>query len=68
VRCECPHHIAELLFSLSAFEEYSERCENDNPDDAALHGYLKVTAGSARAAFEEALARVAEAEGIRLDG
>lgn len=67
MQCECPHHVAGLLFSLRAFEEYSEQCENDNPDDAALHRYLKVTAGISRAAFEEALARVAEAEGISLE-
>jgi DNA-binding transcriptional MerR regulator len=67
MQCECPHHIASLLFGLRAFEDYCERCENDNPDDAALHRYLKVTAGISRAAFEEALARVAEAEGIRLE-
>ena len=67
IQCECPHHIADLLFSLRSFEDYSEQCETDHPDDAALHRYLKVTAGISRAAFEEALARVADAEGITLE-
>ena len=66
MQCECPHHIAGLLFSLRAFEDYSAQCETANPDDATLHRYLKITAGVSRAAFEEALARVAEAEGMKL--
>jgi DNA-binding transcriptional MerR regulator len=64
VKCECPHHLADLVMSLAAFENYSAECENRNPDDAALHAYLHVTTAKARAMIEEALARVAEAEGI----
>ena len=66
VQCECPHHLADLWFSLRAFEEYSAACENRNPADAALHHYLWATAARARASFEEALIRVADAEGIEL--
>jgi DNA-binding transcriptional MerR regulator len=64
VRCECPHHLADLVMSLAAFENYSAECENRSPDDAALHAYLHVTTAKARSMIEEALARIAEAEGI----
>lgn len=66
VRCECPRHVVDLLLSLRAFERYSAECENRSPADAALHSYLGRVAGSARALFEEALVRVATAEGIPL--
>ena len=66
VRCECPRHVVELLLSLGAFERYSTECENRNPADAELHRYLGRVAGTARALFEEALVRVAQAEGIAL--
>jgi DNA-binding transcriptional MerR regulator len=66
VRCECPKHVVDLLLSLGAFERYSAECENRNPDDAELHRYLARVAGSARALFEQALARVAQAEGMAL--
>jgi DNA-binding transcriptional MerR regulator len=66
MRCECPHHLADIISSLLAFERYSVECENRNSEDAELHHYLAVTAGHSRAAFEEALARVAAAEGIDL--
>ena len=67
VRCECPHHLADIVLSLRAFEEYSEACESSNPEDAALHRYLWHSAAHARALFEEAIERVAEAEGITLE-
>ena len=66
VRCECPRHIVDLLLSLGAFERYSAECENRSPEDAELHRYLGQVAGEARALFEEALVRVAQAEGIAL--
>lgn len=64
MRCECPHHLADIISSLLAFERYSVECENRNSEDAELHRYLALTAGHSRASFEEALARVAAAEGI----
>ena len=64
VHCECPHHLAELLFSLNAFEKYSQECQNRNPEDAALHAYLHSTTARARSMMEEALARVVEMEGL----
>ena len=67
MRCECPHHLADIVLSLRAFEEYSEECENRNPDDAELHHFLWLSAAKARAQFEEAIIRVAEVEGISLE-
>jgi DNA-binding transcriptional MerR regulator len=64
--CECPRHVVELLRSLGAFERYSAECVNRGPADAELHRYLERVAGTARALFEEALVRVARAEGIAL--
>ena len=64
VRCECPHHLVQLVSSLVAFENYSRECENRNADDAALHAFLYAATAQARATMEAALARVIEAEGI----
>jgi DNA-binding transcriptional MerR regulator len=66
LKCECPHHLAELLVRLGNFETYSAECESSSPADMALHRYLKDTAGSARAMLEEALVRVTNAEGLSL--
>jgi len=66
IDCECPQHLASLVAELTAFEIYSAGCANRDDDDRALHEYLHRTTAAARAAIEEALARVVEAEGIRL--
>ncbi len=66
LHCECPQHVADLLFSLLAFERYSQECENRNPADAALHHYLHLTTARARSMMEEALGRVLTAEQIDL--
>jgi hypothetical protein len=66
VRCECPRNVVDLLLSLGAFERYSAECENRSAADAELHRYLGQVAGRARALFEEALVRLAQAEGIAL--
>jgi DNA-binding transcriptional MerR regulator len=67
VQCECPRHLADLVFELRAFEDYSAACESRSTEDAALHRYLWKTTGHARALFEEALTHIARAEGIELD-
>jgi len=67
MRCECPHHLADIILNLRAFEEYSEECENRNAEDAELHHYLWLSAARARAHFEDAIIRVAEVEGISLE-
>lgn len=66
VACECPRHLAELVMQLSAFEIYSTDCRSRHAADAQLHAYLADVAGSARALFEQALERVALAEGLAL--
>lgn len=65
VQCECPHHLVELITSLVAFETYSAGCKNRNPEDAIVHSYLWSVSARARAAMEEALARVVELEGLK---
>ena len=65
VRCECPHHLVELISSLTAFEAYSTECEVLNVDDAILHGFLHSATAQARALLETALARVVEADNIQ---
>lgn len=67
IACECPRHVAEIIFALTNFEAYSANCEDKNPMDAAVHNYLRLTASHARAAFEQALATVAAHEQIPLD-
>ena len=67
IRCECPHHVAELIIALSRFEQYSAECENRGHDDAALHAYLHVTTARARQTLEEALVKIIEVEDISLD-
>lgn len=64
IDCECPHHLAQLVGDLTAFEVYSAQCANRDEDDAALHRYLHQTTAQARALIEAALERVADAEGI----
>jgi MerR family transcriptional regulator, light-induced transcriptional regulator len=66
LKCECPHHLSELLVRLGNFETYSAECESSSPADRALHHYLKEIAGNARAMLEVALVRVAKAEGLPL--
>jgi hypothetical protein len=68
LHCECPRHLVDLLLSLGTFERYSAECANRSPSDAVLHRYLQRVAGSARVLFEDALVRVARAEGLALPG
>lgn len=65
IHCECPRHLVDLLQMLTSFERYSAQCENRNEDDANLHRDLHHTAAHARSALEQALVRVAQAEGIQ---
>ena len=67
VECECPQHMAGLLQSLTAFETYSQECEDRNPEDALLHAFLHRTTAHARRIMEEALRHLVRVEGIRLD-
>jgi len=65
IHCECPRHLVDLLQMLTSFERYSAQCENRNEDDANLHRDLHYTAAHARFSLEQALIRVAQAEGIQ---
>ncbi len=64
IECECPHHLAELVGDLTAFEIYSANCASRNDEDAALHHYLHQTTAQARVLVEKALQRLAETEGL----
>ena len=64
VDCECPHHLAEILSSLTAFEVYSRHCEKADEAQAELHAYLHNATGRARGIMEEALSHLLEIEHI----
>jgi MerR family transcriptional regulator, light-induced transcriptional regulator len=66
LRCECPHHLADLVSSLAAFEAYCDECASRGADEDALHAMLHASTAHARALMENALARVVESEGIEL--
>ncbi|MEP7208736.1 MAG: MerR family transcriptional regulator [Casimicrobiaceae bacterium] len=66
VYCECPRHLVDLVMSLGDFERYSAECASRTPDDAALHRDLQWTTAHARALLEDALVRVARAEGLHV--
>ncbi len=66
IQCECPQHLADLLFRLNAFEAYSADCENRNDQDAALHQHLHQETARARAILEDALDYLIQCENIEL--
>ena len=66
VECECPRHVVDLVMNLGSFERYSAQCASRNPSDGLLHLDLQRAAGLARSIMEQALERVAVAEGIAL--
>ena len=66
VACECPQHLVSLVFELNAFEKYSSECSSMNKEDEELHAYLHNMTSRARALIEEALAKVAIADGIEV--
>ena len=66
IECECPHHLADLIINLSAFETYSAECESRSKEDAALHAHLHATTAQARSMLEDALARLVEAERLQI--
>lgn len=66
VQCECPHHLVDIIRTLTQFETYSWECESRSDEDAALHAKLRSTTAAARSLFEHALIEVATYEGIAL--
>lgn len=67
VYCECPSQLAELLLSVTAFEQYSSQCADRSPSDAALHRSLEAAAAQARQSLEEALTELIAAEGLSVE-
>ena len=64
VKCECPHHMASLVSSLTAFEDYCARCEIESPEDTILHAHLGKEAAKARHLVEKALVYLCETDQI----
>jgi DNA-binding transcriptional MerR regulator len=64
INCECPRHLADILLMLGSFERYSAQCAHRNATDAAMHDDLARSAGHARMLMEDALERLAYAEGL----
>ncbi|ALG66911.1 hypothetical protein [Beggiatoa leptomitoformis] len=67
VDCECPNHLADLVLSLQSFEDYSQRCQNKNEKDAAIHAMLHRKTAQARVLMEEALTELCRHENIVLE-
>ena len=64
VFCECPRQLAQLLLSISSFEEYSAHCASRDSQDALMHRRLQSDAAAVRSLLEESLARLLSYEGI----
>jgi DNA-binding transcriptional MerR regulator len=60
VACECPRHVAELVESLSNFEDYSAQCSAENWQDAAVHARVYAFSAQARWLMERALRALLE--------
>lgn len=67
LHCECPNHISKLLIDINGFEEYCRQCEDDDPNQRALHDELGRLTAQARMIFEGALKAVAVADNLDLD-
>ncbi len=66
--CECPRHIADLIRSLSHFEDYSSSCSVENWHDAAVHACIYAYTCQARWLMERALQAVLEERGDEYQG
>lgn len=66
--CECPRHIADLIRSLSHFEEYSSSCSVENWHDAAIHACIYAYTCQARWLMERALQAILEERGEEYEG
>ena len=63
--CGCTHHLAELIESLSNFEQYSSECAVEGWADAATHACVHAYINQARFLVERALASVLEEKSDR---
>jgi hypothetical protein len=52
--------------TVGSFERYSAQCASRNDEDRALHRELNEAAGRARTVLEQAMERLARAEGLPL--
>lgn len=66
VQCECPHHLADLISGLQAFEQYSAECESRSTDDARFHARLHRGSGLCREILEHLLEEALAHEEIDL--
>lgn len=66
IDCECPHHLAEIIKELLAFETYSSQCQSKDRAGEDLHRHIYLRTAQARAIMEELLQSVLEQEGIDL--
>ena len=66
--CECPRHLSDILMMVASFERYSAQCASRNQEDARLHEELGLAAGRARMVLENAMERLAMAEGLPMPG
>ena len=66
IKCECPNHLAQIVSSVIAFEDYARECESENAQDAQMHLRLHQAALEARAVLEAALADLVAFEQIEL--
>lgn len=68
IACECPAHLAELVSALAAFETYSQQCEANNWQDAAVHACIYAYTRQARYLIENALVAVLDHGDSSADG
>ena len=66
IACECPRHLAEIVTSLVAFEDYSRHCLSRSEEDRVLHERLGKGTAHVRRLMEAMLAEVVTEEGIVL--
>ncbi|MEE2714649.1 MAG: MerR family transcriptional regulator [Verrucomicrobiota bacterium] len=67
IKCECPQHLSQILFSLNGFEAYMQECGIQNTADAEVHRYLHKVAAQSRTHLESAMKRLVEHESLQLD-
>lgn len=67
IQCECPSHMSTLIHNLIAFEKYCETCENESPEDAALHAELGRETAKSRAILEQMLVKVCAHDNIDIN-
>lgn len=64
--CECPLHMTRLIFSLRDFEQYSQSCIEQYPEDAEIHTHLKEKTAESRLVMEKALLKLCEHDNVAI--